>query len=94
MSSKRLNQGANAQQQALNFICTKGSGSIDELKKNIDEKTIREFELVGFIKRGVTSEIETWKISKSARSFYNSIYGTPSFIDKMKGYFCHYALGI
>lgn len=94
MIKKSLTISKNLQQEALEFLFKKRHGSIEELKTTIDEETIREFELVGFIKRGVANNEDTWKISESARTFYKSIYGNPSFFEKIKGYFCHYALGI
>lgn len=84
----------NTQQEALQYLLDKKAGTFKELEENINNETIKEFELVGFIKRGGSGNENTWRMSNSASTFYKSIYGNPSFLEKIKGYFCHYALGI
>ncbi|PXV59431.1 hypothetical protein CLV62_1353 [Dysgonomonas alginatilytica] len=81
------------QQEALGYICNRKSGSIDTLINELGSDVVREFELVGFIKRGITADTQaTWKAVPSANSFFKSIYGEPTLVQKIKGYFCHYVL--
>ena len=83
------------QKGALLYICKKGNGYTSELKNDLDPKFINEFESVGFIKKGLDSKSEeTWNATKAANSFFQSIYGEPTLIEKIKGYFCHYIIRI
>ena len=54
---------------------------------------VSQFELVGFITRGVDSQSEnTWRITETAKRIVTTLYKKPSFLERLKGMYCHYVL--
>ncbi|MEI8271562.1 MAG: hypothetical protein WCG08_02980 [Paludibacter sp.] len=81
------------QEMALNFVYDKQSGEISELRNEISEDVVNQFELVGFITRGIDSQSEnTWKITETAQKIFTTMYKKPGFIESLKGMYCHYVL--
>jgi len=78
------------QEEALRHIVNHQSGDANVLKNKLGESLLEEFELVGFLIRGV----HTYRTSGSAIQLYNSIYRKPSLVSKFMGGFCHFVLGI
>ena len=80
------------QEISLRLICEKQSGKMSFLEENLTKKEINQFELVGFITKGVNSQGElSWKVTDTANNC-NSLYRKPNLIEKLKGYYCHYIL--
>ena len=81
------------QEMALNFVYDKQSGEISELRNQISEDVVNQFELVGFITRGIDSQSEnTWKITETAQKIFTTMYKRPGFLESLKGMYCHYVL--
>lgn len=81
------------QEEALNFVCEKQNGQLSSLEGKISKETVTQFELVGFITKGVDSAKEnTWRVTETAKEIYTSFYRKPNIVEKLKGYYCHYIL--
>ena len=81
------------QEMALDFVYNKQSGEISELRDKISEDVVNQFELVGFITRGVDSQSEnTWKVTETAQKIFTTMYKKPSLVERLKGFYCHYVL--
>ena len=81
------------QEAALSFICKTKSGDIATLEQHLSKEMINQFELVGFIREGLNSSKKgTWQVTETANNIYNSFYNKLSWIEKLKGYYCHYVL--
>jgi hypothetical protein len=84
---------ATTQEEALKFITETNKGDLNELQKNVEEKLIKQFELIGFISRGLEPNAKNgWHATETAKRIYNSVYKEPNFINRLKGYYCHYIL--
>jgi len=78
------------QEDALSFVFRNPVGQIEQLEEELSSETVSQFELVGFIKRGVdSSSSNTYRITEMARQAYITMYKKPDFINVLKGYFCH-----
>jgi hypothetical protein len=81
------------QEKALDFVCKEQNGDLSSLEKEITKEMVLQFELVGFITKGVNSmQSKTWRVTETAMSVYNSFYKKPNFFESLKGYYCHYIL--
>ncbi len=87
----------NDRKDALMFIANKQHGSKKELIGQIGEKFFNQFCRMGFIKKGVTQNMDakvssTWKITelgKEQREFYRE----PTQKERLEGA-CFFALGV
>ena len=83
------------QEEALRYVSENNKGDMLSLESYIENDLIRQFELVGFITRGLDCKgSHTWKVSDSAKSILETVYEKPSFIERLKGLYCHYFLNI
>lgn len=81
------------QKEALNFVCKQQNGDMLSLEDRITKEMVLQFELVGFITKGVNSkQSNTWRVTEMAKKIYNSFYKRPSLSERLKGYYCHYIL--
>lgn len=78
---------------ALKIVSSIKQGSIEELESKIGSSFLRDFELIGYITKGIDSHGEnTWKITSSGRDSFKKIYSEPNLLEKALGLFCHYIL--
>ena len=81
------------QETALGIVYNEQSGEISSLRTQLSNEVVDQFELVGFITRGVDSQSEnTWKITETAKRIFITMYKKPSFFESLKGIYCHYVL--
>jgi hypothetical protein len=81
------------QEDALRYVSENKHGDIQTLKNTLGDCMVEQFELVGFITRGVVDKgFDTWQVSGDASAIYKSIFQRPTFIDSIKGLYCHYIL--
>lgn len=77
---------------ALEYIFQNKSRNILELENKIDESLLREFELIGYIKRGVLNDNNSCQITNFGIRIYKTFCKKPTFIERLLGYYCHLIL--
>ena len=76
------------QKRALQYVCQNEHGLVAVFEEEFGYELVREFESVGFIRRGITPEVkDTWSKTSYADSFLKSFYGRPS----LRGCFYYHA---
>ncbi len=66
--------------EALACICKANCGIFDDLERAIDHRYIYAFETVGFITRGYSKTIKTWRKTKLADQYFRETYGSIAFL--------------
>jgi hypothetical protein len=80
-------------ESALSLVYNQKQGSIKDLKSLIGSNFVKDFELVGYITKGVDgSGDNTWQITLSGKDSYKQIYMRPNLAEQFLGLFCHYVL--
>lgn len=77
---------------ALKYIIENKSGLISDLDIKIGEDTTNYLVVTDMIKTIGVGDGMTWQVTKTAKNIYNSFYKKPSFIESLKGLYCHYIL--
>jgi hypothetical protein len=77
------------QEIGLSYMATNKEGTINDLMQQIDFETFNGFLATGFIKISG----KHYSITDKGIESYNSFYRKPTFIERLKGLYCHYILG-
>lgn len=62
--------------EAIEYIVKKEKGSYEELKNQIGTDLLEQFELLGYISKGIHEGKETWSANKFAYRSYNKSFNT------------------
>lgn len=60
--------------KAFKYIVEQKAGYYTDLRKNLPEEVISQFESVGFIKNGYNLKGKTWGITELGKLYYYDIY--------------------
>jgi len=75
---------------ALKYIIDKKEGNLSELEIKVGISTAYCLLLTEMVNNECGSK--TWKVTNQAKNIYKSFYERPNFIERLKGYYCHYIL--
>lgn len=89
-SSKKINELI----PALEYVCQKERGTLDELHTSITERCITELAAAGFIAYGATLTSSTWKVTKYAITFNDDLNPRLTIKEKIHNFIFKYILGI
>jgi hypothetical protein len=78
------------QEIGLTYMVTNKRGTINELMEQITFETFNGFLAVGFLR--ICGK--DWLVTECGVEYYDSFYKKPTFIQALKGLYCHYILKI
>lgn len=76
------------QEIGLSYMATNKEGAINDLMQEIDFDTFNGFLATGFIR----IKDKNYSITDKGIEYYNSFYRKPTFIESLKGLYCHHIL--
>lgn len=67
-----------------NEALSKGAGLLKELEENLSEKEVRKLELLGYIENAISSQGETWKLTRKGLKLRKLLCGGNTPLDALK----------